>query len=109
MLHANLAELHVADLCGPTARTDEIAQSLAEIKSAARLTADLLDRLLEYARLDSAEDKVRLGDVPLDGLVRDVMATHALAATAAGLDVSASVPAGAGPPDRPVEAPAGAQ
>ena len=46
LLHANLAELHIAK-----GEASEVSQSIAEIKAAGRLTADLLDRLLEFARL----------------------------------------------------------
>ena len=89
LLQADLAELHLSDLPGPAAA--EVAGALTAIKSSARLTADLLDRLLEYARLDGAEDRPRLADVPLGEVVASAVSLHARAAAAAGLDLSASV------------------
>jgi signal transduction histidine kinase len=94
LLHADLAEMHVAETAADPTAAALVTESLHEIKTAARLTADLLDRLLEYARLDGARDAPHLSDVPLDGLVRDVLAAHRLAAAGKGLDLSASVPAG---------------
>jgi signal transduction histidine kinase len=91
MLHASLAELHVAE--GDAGRA-AVAESLTEIKAAARLTAELLDGLLEYARMDGAEDHVVPTEFALADLVADVMATHHHAASANGLDASAVIPPG---------------
>jgi signal transduction histidine kinase len=91
MLHASLAEIHVAE--GDAGRA-AIAQSLTEIKAAARLTADLLDGLLEYARMDAAEDRIVTSEFALADLVTDVLGTCHPAASAIGLDVSAMVPPG---------------
>jgi len=52
LLHANLAEIHVEGGDHPA-----IMQSIAEIKTSVRLTAELLDGLLEYARLETGADQ----------------------------------------------------
>ncbi len=113
LLHANLAELHAAELHAAELHGADshvadrsasdgsaavamaaVVESLGEIKAAARLTADLLDGLLEYARLDGATDAVVAADFPLAAVVADVLATHGHAAGAKGLDLSAAVPPG---------------
>ena len=91
MLHAHLAELHVAE---GDAGCAAIGESLSEIRAAARLTADLLDGLLEYARLDGADDRPTPTEFPLGQVVADVLGTHHHAAVGKGLDVSAAVPPG---------------
>ncbi len=85
MLHAHLAEIHV-DEAEP--RHTDVAQALGEIKAAARLTADLLDGLLEYARLDGAEDQVVTSDFPLADVVGDVLSSFQHAALDKGIEVS---------------------
>ncbi len=94
VLHAGLAELHLAELQGAGEHATGVTQALAEIRAAARLTADLLDGLLEYARLDAAGDAVAATDFPLADLVADVLATHGHAAAGKRLDVSAAGPPG---------------
>ena len=91
MLHVNLAELHVAD---GDAGHATVVEALTEIRAAARLTADLLDGLLEYARLDGAGDGVVPSDFPLQELTTAVMAAHHHGAAGKGLDATAVVPAG---------------
>jgi signal transduction histidine kinase len=88
MLHAHLAELHVGE--GEPSRA-AVIESLSEIKSAARLTADLLDGLLEYARLEGSEDKVFLTEFPLAGVVLDVLTTFNHEAAQKGVEVTADV------------------
>jgi signal transduction histidine kinase len=80
LLHANLAEISAGN--GETAA---VAESLAEIKAACRRTADLLDGLLEYARLESAAEGANDALFDLDTLVRDVLTAHAAAAAAKSL------------------------
>ncbi len=95
LLHAQLAELHVAELhavAGAGEHGAAVAESLTEIQAAARLTSDLLENLLDYARLDAAGETVAAETFPLSGLVADVLATHGHAA--GGRDVSAAVPPG---------------
>ena len=72
LLHANLAEIHVA-----AGDQSAIEQSIAEIKASVRLTADLLDGLLEYARLETGADHPNAADFSLDELLSDVVNSHA--------------------------------
>jgi signal transduction histidine kinase len=80
MLHASLAELHV-NKSDPEATI----KSLEEIKMQARLTADLLDGLLDFARVDSGQDRSMPMAVDLDHLIAEVLNTHALAAASKSL------------------------
>jgi signal transduction histidine kinase len=89
LLHANLAELSAKD--GDAAGA---AQSIEEIKSCARHTAELLDGLLEYARLEASEDRVAVADFELDQLLRDVLNTHAAMAARKGLALSGNTNSG---------------
>ena len=89
MLNAHLAELHLVDGNG---NHEDMSRALTEIKAAAQLTADLLDGLLEYARVEGAGDRVVADRFPLSELVAEVLSAHAHGAAAAGLDVSAAVP-----------------
>jgi signal transduction histidine kinase len=72
MLHANLAEMSAAS--GDDAATRE---SIEEIKNCARHTADLLDGLLEYARLESTDDSINESTFELDHMLRGIRSTHA--------------------------------
>ncbi len=72
LLHANLAEMHVAG--GDKAAAEE---SIHEIKASVRLTADLLDGLLEFARLETGSDHAVAADFSLDRLLEDVISSHA--------------------------------
>ncbi len=71
-LHADLAELQIG-----SADFDSVKQSLNEIKAGVRLTADLLDGLLEYARLETAVDQPVIADFDLGDLINDVLNSHA--------------------------------
>jgi signal transduction histidine kinase len=71
LLHANLAEIHVASGDG-----SGVAEAIAEIKSTVRHTAELLDGLLEYARLETGHDSAVACEFPLDELLREVITSH---------------------------------
>jgi signal transduction histidine kinase len=89
LLHASLAELHIA-------KSDPAAaqNSIDEIKAATRLTADLLDGLLEYARVEGGQDRPAVTTFELDMLLADVLNTHAAAAAAKSLGYRAPAPSG---------------
>jgi signal transduction histidine kinase len=89
LLHASLAELHVS-------RNDPAAtiKSLDEIKTQARLTAELLDGLLDFARVDSGQDRPHPAAVDLDHLIAEVLNTHALAASNKSLQYPVPEPTG---------------
>ena len=89
VLNADLARLNIDD-------RDEagVRAALDEIKTGARLTADLLDGLLEYARLDGAEDRATPADVHLDEVIHNAVALQATAARAKGLALTGPGPTG---------------
>jgi signal transduction histidine kinase len=72
VLNADLAELQIASGDHTAAN-----QCISEIKHSVRLTADLLDGLLEYARMETAADQPVLVDFELNDLLIDVLNCHA--------------------------------
>jgi signal transduction histidine kinase len=83
MLQANLAEIHAA-----ANDNEAVQQSIEEIKSSVRLTAELLDGLLEFARLEAAEDRITATEFDLGVLLRDLLNTHAAAAAKKSLELT---------------------
>src|SRR5262245_51666829 len=63
LLQANYAELNLKDN-----HTEELREALREIKSCARATSEMLDGLLEYAKVDWSGDHNSLVDFTLDEL-----------------------------------------
>jgi len=82
LLQANLAELNAAG-----GDSDAVKQSIEQIKAVTRHTADLLDGLLEYARLESAEDRVSETDFDLDLLLCELLNAHAATAARKSLQL----------------------
>ncbi len=89
MLHANLAEMHVS-----SGDTDGARKSLIDIQAGARHTAELLDGLLEYARLESAGERVESANFDLDELMRDVLNAHAALAAKKSLMLTTGIRTG---------------
>ena len=89
VLNADLAQLNIDDRDEAGTRA-----ALEEIKAGAKLTADLLDGLLEYARLDGAEDRAVPADVDLDAVVADAVSAQVTAARAKGLPLTGPGPTG---------------
>ncbi len=83
MLQANLAEIHAT-----AADQKAVHQSIEEIKASARLTADLLDGLLEFARLESADDQITPAPFDLGELLRDLLNAHAAGAARKSLELA---------------------
>ncbi|HEX8911080.1 MAG TPA: HAMP domain-containing sensor histidine kinase [Humisphaera sp.] len=88
-LQASLAEIHLAG-----DDREELRQSLLEIKASARATGDMLDALLEFARLDWASDPVTPNVFPLAEAVESATRTSRAAAEQKGLDLRNLCPAG---------------
>jgi signal transduction histidine kinase len=82
ILQANLAEVHAetSDLTG-------VQQSITDIKASVRLTAELLDGLLEFARLEAAQDHITPIEFNLGDLLRDVLNTNAALADKKSLEL----------------------
>jgi len=72
MLQANLAEMNAKD-----GDTTALREALREIKSCTRATSEMLDGLLEYARVDWSEDKNTMMPFDLDELLGHVAARFA--------------------------------
>jgi len=71
-----------------------VASSLDEIEGSVRSTSELLDRLLEYARLNAGEDRNHISLVKLEVLVQQIFRTYQAAANAKGLSMVSRVPPG---------------
>jgi signal transduction histidine kinase len=89
LLHANLAEIHVA-----ADDRQAVQQSISEIKASVRLTADLLDGLLEYARLETSADHAVASDFSLDDLLSEVHSSHHALATRKSIVLNKASPCG---------------
>ena len=85
MLQANLAELHAS-----TNDAGGVQQSIEDIKSSVKLTAELLDGLLEFARLETAEDRISPTDFDLGELLRELLNSHAAQASKKSLELTCS-------------------
>ncbi len=83
MLHADLAEMLLSSDDPSAARA-----SLNEIKASARLTATLLDGLLQFARLETAGDELMSSEFDLSELLNDVLNSHAAQAARKSLELS---------------------
>jgi signal transduction histidine kinase len=81
MLQVNLAEASLE--ADPAA----VRSALTEIKSCTRATAELLDGLLEFAKLDWSDAKNTLTTFPLQQLLSDVCGRARAAAEAKGLSL----------------------
>jgi signal transduction histidine kinase len=89
MLQANLAELQMA-----SGDTPGVKSTIDEIKAAVQMTANLLDGLLDFARLESAEDHPVITEFSLDALLAEVLSAHAAAANRKSLQLGGSVSTG---------------
>ena len=90
MLQANLAELSAKGN-----DTETLHNAVQEIKTAARSAGDLLDCLLEYARLDWSNDNNVVTRVDLAQLIDDILSASQGAAAEKNLFLTAKVPPGA--------------
>jgi signal transduction histidine kinase len=73
---------------------DTMAAALRDIKAGARVAADLLDGLLEYARLEAGADRGVADPVDVGAAVNNVISACSAAAAQKGLYVRANVPIG---------------
>src|SRR5688500_518910 len=89
LLQCSLAEVGAASEDRETVRT-----AVREIQQGAKAAADLLDGLLEYARLDGAPEHATVVPVDVETLVGNVIAASSAAAAAKGISIRANVPVG---------------
>jgi signal transduction histidine kinase len=87
VLQTNLARLALKGGDG-----EMVGTSLNEIEESVRATSDLLDRLLEYARLNAGEERNELSVFRLEALVTQIFRTYHAAANAKGLALISRVP-----------------
>ena len=87
MLQCNLAEVGAANGDPETVRA-----ALIEIKSGAKAAAELLDGLLEYARVEGGTDCPATEPVDVGAVVDNVVAASITAATQKGLSLRSNVP-----------------
>lgn len=69
-----------------------VSSSLDEIEGTVRATSDLLDRLLEYARLNAGEERNEFTVFRLDTLVAQIFRTYHATANARGLQLVSRIP-----------------
>jgi signal transduction histidine kinase len=74
-------------------RNESVHESLNEIEAGVRATSEMLDRLLEYARLSAVEERNKPAVFRLDELVEQIFRTYRAAAHAKGLQLVSRVPA----------------
>src|SRR4051794_31690503 len=71
-----------------------VLSAVREMKANAKAAAELLDGLLDYARLESGADTPSVAPLDLSRLVNDVVAASTAAASRKGICLRTSVPAG---------------
>ena len=91
-LNAIMLQSHLADMNLATKDNAALADSLRDIRTNARETAELLNTLLEYARLDWASEPVKRLPCNLADLVDEVLKRHQATAQARGLTLRNNVP-----------------
>ena len=89
MLQSSLAEMGAA-----AGDAETVKAAVVEMKAGARAAAEMLDGLLEYARLEAGADHVAVGPVDLGAVVNSVIAASSAAAAQKGLYLRANVPVG---------------
>ena len=98
--HVDQAAVHLSQLrltaAGASPAVTALDQSLAQARASAQITAGLLNRLVEYARMDDAGAAVPLSvtGFPLAEAAAGAVTSHRRAAAAKGVDLSAVVPPG---------------
>jgi signal transduction histidine kinase len=93
-LNGMLLQASVAEMCAASGDAEELQRSLRDIRASARAAADMLDSLLEVARLNGAPESTVHSQFGLAEAVRDVVQQSRAAADQKGLDVHVSCPPG---------------
>ncbi len=88
VLQTNLARLAIDRGEKATA-----AAALNDIESSLRITSEILDRLLEHARLNATEERNNLSSFKLVALVEQVLTIHRASAAAGNLELISRIPA----------------
>ena len=88
-VQGTLAEVGVA-----TNNSETVLSAVREMTANAKAAAELLDGLLDYARLESGADTPSVAPLDLSRLVSDIVAASTAAASRKGICLRSSVPAG---------------
>jgi len=91
-LNAIILQSHLAEVNQATNDQAALAATVRDMRSSAKATADLLNTLLEYAKLDFAAEPVHQDVFPLADLVTEVLQRQHTVAAARGLWLRSSVP-----------------
>jgi signal transduction histidine kinase len=91
-LNGMLLQASVAELSAQSGDVEELNQSLKDLRVSARAAADMLDSLLEVARLDAAADSNVTSRFPLANAIRDVVQQVRTGAEQKGLALRTSCP-----------------
>lgn len=87
-LNGLLLQAHVARIAAKSRDAHAVDDAIAEIENGARAAADLLDRLLQCARLDWVEDPTQMTEFSLDVVIKNVLIQHQAQATGKGLTLA---------------------
>lgn len=79
-LNGLLLQAHLAEMQAASGDTDGLQAAIGEIKSAVRQAAELLEGLLDFARLENCADQPVISQFSLDALLQTTLNTHAAAA-----------------------------
>jgi signal transduction histidine kinase len=93
-LNGLLLQTNLAELSATNGDLETMTAALRDIKAGARVAADLLDGLLEYARLEAGADGGIAEPVEVGTAVDNVIAACSAAAAQKGLYLRANVPIG---------------
>src|SRR5262249_49891788 len=91
-LNGLVLQAHVARLSVESNDADTLRTAVHEIEISARAAAELLNSLLQCARLDWAEDPNQLSSFNLDQILGTVVAGFQSDATRKGIDVAVECP-----------------
>lgn len=91
-LNAIILQSHLADVNLATKDDAALASTVRDLRASAKSTADLLNTLLEYAKLDFADEPTRSDTFALADLVDEVLQRQQTTAEGRGLSLRSSVP-----------------
>lgn len=75
-LNGLVLQATIADISAETGDREGLRQAVADMKASARTASEMLDSLLEYARMELASDPHHESQFPLTDLMREVSELH---------------------------------
>jgi signal transduction histidine kinase len=88
-LNGLLLQTHLAEMSLEAGDPQALKANLAEIRNSARAAAAVLDSLLEYARMDRADQQNQLNTIQIDHLLMHVVGQFRATAEQKGLSIQA--------------------